>query len=181
VRGDDGGKKISGRKRHLVFDSRGLLRAVVVTAASADDGAMAPQGRGQLERSRSPQREGVSGDGTSHHRQWDDWLKPAKAPVRVEVVERPAGAKGLVRLPKRWVAERSFAWRGRDRRHSQDDAWFPESSKAWITISASGGMVRRLAPDETRRSVPFRYRKQKAALLSGSPLSLTLYVLDSRS
>ena len=94
-------------------------------------------------------------------------MKQAKAPVRVEVVERPAGEEGYVKLPKRWVAERSFAWRGRDRRHSKDDEWFPESSEAGIKIGAIGGMVRRLAPDETRKSVPFMYRKQKAALLSG--------------
>ena len=41
--GYDGGKKISGRKRHIVFESLGLLMAVVVTAASADDGAAAPR------------------------------------------------------------------------------------------------------------------------------------------
>src|SRR5512135_1517251 len=167
VRGYDGGKKISGRKRHIVFDSLGLLLAVVVTAASADDGAMAPQVLGQLERSRYPQLEVVYGDGKYNNRQLDDWLKQAKAPFRVEVVERPAGEKGFVKLPKRWVAERSFAWLGRDRRHSKDYEWFPESSEAWIKISAIGGMVRRLAPDETRKSVPFMYRRQKAALLSG--------------
>src|SRR5512144_1871578 len=80
VRGYDGGKKISGRKRHIVFDSLGLLLAVVVTAASADDGAMAPQVLGQLERSRYPQLEVVYEDGKYNNRQLDDWLKQAKAP-----------------------------------------------------------------------------------------------------
>ena len=47
-RGYDGAKKITGRKRHIAFESLGLLLAVVVTAASADDGATAPQVLGQL-------------------------------------------------------------------------------------------------------------------------------------
>ncbi|MBX6314051.1 MAG: hypothetical protein IRY99_14215, partial [Isosphaeraceae bacterium] len=65
--------------------------------------------------------------------------------------------------PKRWVAERSFAWLGRDRRHSKDYEYFPESSAAWVRISAIGGMLRRLAPDEKRKSAPFMYGKPRAA------------------
>ena len=42
-RGDDGGKKVSGRKRHVIVDTLGLLLVVLVTAASADDGTIAPK------------------------------------------------------------------------------------------------------------------------------------------
>ena len=59
VGGDDGGQEIRGRKRPRVFDSLGWLLAVVVPAASADDGAMAPQVLGPLERSRYPPLEVV--------------------------------------------------------------------------------------------------------------------------
>jgi putative transposase len=72
-----------------------------------------------------------------------------------------------VKLPKRWVAERSFAWLGRDRRHSPDYEWFPESSEAWIRFSAIGGMLRRLAPDDKRKPAPFTYRKSKRTQLYG--------------
>jgi putative transposase len=166
-RGYDGGKKLSGRKRHIAFESLGLLLAVVVTAASADDGATAPQVLGQLERPRYPRLEVVYGDGKYNNRELDDWLEQRKAPFRVEVVERPEGAKGFVRLPKRWVAERSLAWLGRDRRHSKDYEWYPESSETWVKISAIAGMLRRLAPDDTRESAPFMYRQSKVAQLSG--------------
>src|SRR5512142_1204548 len=65
------------------------------------------------------------------------------------------------KLPKRWVAERSFAWLGRDRRHSKDYERRTESSEAWIKISAIGGMTRRLAPDETRKPIPFKYARSE--------------------
>jgi putative transposase len=162
-RGYDGGKKTRGRKRHIVFESLGLLLAVVVTAAAADDGATAPRVLGLLERSRYPRLEVVYGDGKYNNRELDDWLERSKAPFRVEVVERPAGETGFVKLPKRWVAERSFAWLGRDRRQSKDYEWNPESSAAWVRISAIGGMLRRLAPDKMRKSAPFMYRRRKAA------------------
>ncbi len=61
--GDDAAKQISGRKRHIAFESLGLLLAVAVTAASADDGAAAAQVLGQLDRPRFPRREAVWGDG----------------------------------------------------------------------------------------------------------------------
>ena len=163
VRGYDGGKKVGGRKRHILFDSLGLLLAVVVTAASADDGATAPEVLGRLDRPQYPRLEVVYGDNKYNNRQLDAWLERTKAPFRVEVVKRPEGQEGFVKLPKRWVAERSFAWLGRDRRHSKDYEWFPESSEAWIKVSAIGGMLRRLAPDEKRKSAPFMYRKPKAA------------------
>ncbi|QDV34697.1 IS5 family transposase [Tautonia plasticadhaerens] len=162
-RGFDGGKLVRGRKRHALFDSLGLLLAVVITAASADDGATAPEVLGRLDRPRYPRLEVIYGDTKYNNRRPDGWLQETEAPFRVEVVKRPEGEAGFVKLPKRWVAERSFAWLGRDRRHSKDYEWNPESSGAWVRISAIGGMLRRLAPDETRKPAPFMYRKPQAA------------------
>jgi putative transposase len=161
--GYDAAKQVSGRKRHIAFESLGLLLAVVVTAASADDGATAPRVLGQLDRRRFPRLETVWGDGKYRNRALDAWLERGRKLFAVRVVERPKGSEGFVKLPKRWVAERSFAWLGRDRRHSKDYEWHPESSEAWIRISAIGGMLRRLAPDDVRKPVPFRYPKSKAA------------------
>jgi putative transposase len=161
--GYDAAKQISGRKRHIAFDSLGLLLAVVVTAATADDGATAPRVLGQLDRRRFPRLETVWGDGKYRNHALDAWLERGKKPFEVKVVERSKGSEGFVKLPKRWVAERSFAWLGRDRRHSKDYEWYPESSEAWVRISAIGGMMRRLAPDEARKPVPFTYEKRKAA------------------
>jgi transposase len=162
-RGYDAGKMIGGRKRHIAFDSLGLLLAVVVTAASADDGATAPQVLGQLDRQRFPRLDTVWGDGKYRNHALQSWLERTKKPFTVKVVERPKGSVGYVKLPKRWVAERSFAWLGRDRRHSKDYERRTDSSEAWIKISGISGMARRLAPDETRKPIPFKYVRDKAA------------------
>ena len=162
-RGYDAAKKVSGRKRHVVVDTLGLLMAVVVTAASADDGATAPRPLGQLDRARFPRLEVVFADQKFNNRDLDAWLARHHKRFRVEVVKRPEGQKGFLLLPKRWVSERSFAWTGRDRRQSKDYEYRTESSESWVRVSAIGQMLRRLAPDESRPSVPFRYAKNKAA------------------
>ena len=162
-RGYDAAKKVSGRKRHVVVATLGLLMAVVVTAASADDGATAPRVLGQLDRSRFPRLEVVFADQKYNNHALDEWLARHRKRFRVEVVRRPEGAQGFVLLPKRWVSERSFAWCGRDRRQSKDYEYRPESSEAWVRISAIGQMLRRLAPDESRASAPFKYEKRNAA------------------
>jgi putative transposase len=162
-RGYDGNKKIRGRKRHMVVDSLGLLMAVVVTGASADDGATAPRLLGQLDRHRFPRLETVWGDAKYRNHDLAAWLERTRARFRVAVVERPEGSAGFVKLPKRWVSERTFAWRGRDRRHSKDYKWRPESSAAWVHVSAIGQMLRWLAPDESRQQAPFMYKRPAAA------------------
>jgi putative transposase len=144
-------------------DTLGLLMAVVVTAASADDGATASQPLGQLDRLRFPRLEVIFADQKYKNRDLDGWLARHKKRFRVEVVKRPEGTKGFVLLPKRWVSERSFAWSGRDRRHSKDYEFLTESSESWVRISAIGQMLKRLAPDESRVSAPFKYEKKKAA------------------
>src|SRR5208337_385435 len=140
-KGYDGGKKISGRKRHIAFDSLGLLLAVVVTAASIDDGAAAPAVLGQLDRRHYPRLETVWGDGKYKNQALDRWLEAGKKPFEVKVVKRPPESEGFVKVPKRWVAERSFAWFGRNRRHSKDYEWHTSSSEAWIRISPIRGML----------------------------------------
>lgn len=163
ARGYDGGKKITGRKRHMVVDSLGLLMVVLVTAASADDGATAPLLLERLDRQRFPRLETVWGDGKYRNDALDAWLERHKARFRVGVVKRPEGSEGFVKLPKRWVSERTFAWRGRDRRHSKDYEWRAESSETWLQISAIGQMLRRLTPDPERGQAPFMYRRKAAA------------------
>jgi putative transposase len=163
TKGYDGGKQISGRKRHIAFDSLGLLLAVVVTAASIDDGAAAPAVLGQLARRRYPRLEVVWGDGKYKNHALDRWLEAGKKPFTVQVVKRPPESEGFVKLPKRWVAERSFAWLGRDRRHSKDYEWHTRSSAAWIRISSIRLMLNRLAPRAKEEQPPFMYKKSKAA------------------
>jgi transposase len=171
VKGFDGGKLISGRKRHIAFDSLGLLLAVVVTAASLDDGAAAPAALGQLGRGHYPRLETVWDDGKYRNHTLDAWLGRRRVRFEVKVVERPKGSEGFVKLPKWWVSELSFAWLGRDCRRSKDYEYETGSSAAWVRIGVIGQMLRRLAPDESRDSAPFMDKQKVPAYLSGSPLS----------
>ncbi len=163
TRGYDGGKEIDGRERHMVVDSPGLLMVVLVPAAAADDGATAPRLLSRPDRRRFPRLEIVRGDGQYRDQEPDAWLARSRARSRVEVVRRPANAGGSSKLPKRWVSERTFAWRGRDRRHGKDYEYHPESSAAWVRIGAIGQMLRRLAPDSNRNTAPFMYNHRIAA------------------
>jgi len=101
-RGYDGGKKVNGRKRHLVVDSRGLLLVVLVTPANLDDGTHAPKVLAKLTPAHTSRLDEVRGDGKYNNRTLDRYLTASGAKYKLTVVERPAGAKGLVLLPYRW-------------------------------------------------------------------------------
>ena len=158
-RGFDGGKKLTGRKRHIVVDSLGLLMTVVVTSAAYDDGAVAPMALARLDAERFPRLVRIWGDSKYHNHDLNWWVGWMNKLYQVRAIHRPEGAKGWVKLPKRWVVERSIGWMGRNRRQSRDYERTTGSSEAWIEVGAIGGMLRRLAPDPIWRSAPFKYPK----------------------
>jgi len=142
----DGGKKIKGRKRHLLVDTLGLLVAVLITGAGIDDGNAAPQLLGKVTSEQMPRLEVIFGDNKYHNHALHAWLDEHRPGWRVEVKKRPEGSHGFTPLEKRWVVERTNAWNGRCRRHSKDYERRPESSGAMIQISNIHLMLRRLAP-----------------------------------
>src|SRR3954454_13457116 len=158
-RGDDGGKKLSGVKRHIVVDTPGLLLVVAVSAASADDGTFAPEVLGRLTAEHRGRLELIWADGKYHDHHLDGWLAESGAGYKIEVVGRPPGPKGFVELPRRRVVERTFAWLGRYRRNSRDYEWHTSSGESMIRISSIHRMLRLLKPDETKPAIPFRYRE----------------------
>src|SRR5205085_10050712 len=79
------------------------------------------------------------------------------APFRRVVVSRPEGAEGFVKLPQRWVVERTFACLNRARRLSKDYERQPASSEAMMQVSMVHLMLRRLRPSKRKRSQRFRY------------------------
>lgn len=142
IRGFDAGKKINGRKRHILVDSVGLLILVAVTAASVQDRDGA---RVLLKRLR--------GTGKKLRKIWVDggyrgelleWVK-ARFKFILEVVLRSDEQKGFVVLPRRWV-ERTFAWLGNNRRLSKDYERLTETSEAFVQIAMMRLMLLRLKP-----------------------------------
>ena len=142
----DGGKKIKGRKRHLLVDTLGLLVAVLITAAGVDDGVAAPRLLGQITPEAFPRLSVIFGDNKYHNHALEAWLKNERLNWRIEVKTRPEGTKGFTPLEKRWVVERTNAWNGRCRRNSKDYERRIESSAAMVQISNIHLMLRRLSP-----------------------------------
>ena len=145
-RGYDGGKKIKGRKRHLLVDTLGLLVAVLITGANVDDGTAAPRVLDQVSQEDFPRLETIFGDNKYHNKGLQAWLEKERPGWKVEVKSRPEGSRGFQPVAKRWAVERSNAWHGRCRRNSKDYERRPESSAAMIEISHIHIMLRRLAP-----------------------------------
>jgi putative transposase len=158
--GYDGGKKIKGRKRHIVVDTMGLLLAVAVTAANLDDGTHAPQVLGKLKAAHYPRLKVILGDNKYHNQTLEQWLQSQGVAYTIEVVTKAEGTPGFVPVKIRWVVERAIAWLGRCRRLSKDYEYNTSSSETWIQIAAIHQMSRRLRPDTNNRQAAFKYPKK---------------------
>jgi putative transposase len=156
--GTDGGKKVRGRKRHLVVDALGLLLAVAVTAANVDDARAAQQLFAQMPGKDYPRLEVVQADNKYHNHELNRWLRVHHRSYWIMVVSRPVGERRFVPLKSRWVVERTFAWLGRYRRLSKDYEHSPESSEAVIKIAGIHHYLRRLCPSQGARSQRFRFK-----------------------
>jgi len=156
VKGFDGGKKVKGRKRHIWVDSMGLLLAVFVTGADVTDGRAACTLLQERWWEELPRLERVDADNSYREGCLQEQVFAA-APFVLNIVSRPKGSKGYVKLPKRWVVERTLAWLGRSRRLSKDYEFLTVSSEAMLQVSMLHLMLRRLRPVKRKRSERFRY------------------------
>jgi putative transposase len=152
----DGGKKIKGRKRHIVVDTLGLLLAVAVTAAHVHDGRSAPAVLGKLSAQTLRRLEVIFADSKYHTEPLPEWIAAQGHRYRIEVVSRPTGTQFQV-LRIRWVVERTYAWMGWHRRLSKDYERTTASAETWLQLSMVSLMVNRLKPKPTQ--VEFRYRR----------------------
>ncbi len=157
-KGIDMGKKIWGRKRHALVDTEGNLLSVKVTAASDSDLAGAKQLLAPL-KGLFPRLKLFWGD--SHYGgTLIEWVKehlgcniqivrrlgtPSDASLTQSRTETSSSRPGFVPLPRRWVVERTFAWITRWRRLCRDHEGLPQSSEAFIQLSASRRMLSHLA------------------------------------
>jgi putative transposase len=160
ARGYDGGKKISGRKRHILVDSLGMLLAVLVTSAAVDDAVAAQQLFATVNSDGFPRLRVIYGDNKYHNYELYGWMAD-EVKYRLHVIRRPDDARGFVTLPQRWVVERTFAWLGRSRRLHKDCEKRTDTSAAMVKIAMIHLMVRRLAPDTT--APRFGYAENRAA------------------
>ena len=142
-RGYDAGKKVKGRKRHLLTDTNGFLVKVVVHPADVQDRDGAPLVLKAARRLYPWLRHvfadgGYAGEKLAHamvgHGVWT-----------LEIVKRSDAARGFVLLPRRWVVERTFAWLNRNRRLAKDFEAAIETATAWLYIASVKLLSRRLA------------------------------------
>lgn len=158
--GYDGGKKVKGRKRHIVVDTLGLLIAVAVTSANLDDGTSAPLVLGKLSPEAFPRLKVVLGDKKYNNKKLDAWLKSKGSPYEVRVTMKPADAKpGFVPVKKRWVAEQAIACLNRSRRLSRDFERTTRASEAWVKVSGIARLLKRAAPPDGKKA-EFNYPKK---------------------
>lgn len=142
-RGYDAGKRVHGRKRHIVTDTNGLLLAVLVHPANVQDVHGAVPLLERL-RDRFPKLRQVYADRVYRGPQLGRALAHC-GPWNIEIVERPPGVKGFQLLPRRWAVERTFAWLGRCRRLAKDFEASVASATAWLLIAHIRLLTRRLA------------------------------------
>jgi len=155
-RGRDNAKNVDGRKRHIIVDSMGLLLAILVTAASVDDAKGAAELFGRLQGQPMGKVQRMFADGKHHNFALYEWVEH-NADWDLEIVRRPEGAKGWVRLPIRWTVERTFAWLGKCRRLSKDREKSVLSSEAFVKLAMIHLMLNRLQPKDA--DAEFEYRK----------------------
>lgn len=143
ISGYDAGKKIKGRKRHILTDTCGFLVFILVHAADIQDRDGAVDVLKAI-RHRFPWLRHIFADGGYSGNK----LKVALADMgswTIEIIKRSDTAKGFKVLPRRWVVERTFAWLGRCRRLAKDWETSIASSTAWALIASIRMLTRRSA------------------------------------
>jgi len=141
-RGYDAGKKIKGRKRHVLTDTNGLLVAAVVHQADIQDRDGAPLVLASA-RYLYPWLRHIFADGAYSGAKLDTALENIGR-WTIEVIKRSDAASGFVVLPRRWVVERTFAWLNRNRRLAKDFEATLESALAWLFLASVKLLMRRL-------------------------------------
>ena len=146
VRGYDAGKKVKGRKRHILVDTLGLLLMVVVHTADIQDrdGAKLVLEKAKL---LFPRLSLIWADG-GYAGQLIDWVKAACGWL-LEIVKRDPDVKGFQVLPRRWVVERTFGWLTHYRRLSKDYEVLTETGEAMVYAAMTRVMLRRLGRPQT--------------------------------
>jgi transposase len=143
ISGYDAGKRIKGRKRHIITDTLGFMVGLVVHSAGIQDRDGAPEVLKSIRHSYSWLRHAFS-DGGYAGAKLRGALK-SSGDWTIDIVKRSDTAKGFEVIPRRWVVERTFAWLNRCRRLAKDWEKTISSAQAWILIAHIRILTRRLA------------------------------------
>ena len=142
-RGYDAGKKLKGRKRHILTDTEGNLVHAVIHTADIQDRDGAPLVLREIVR-RFPWLRHIFADGGYAGDKLNDALRRISK-WTVEIIKRSDTAKGVEVLPRRWVVERTLAWLNRNRRLAKDFEQTIASATAWLFIASIQLFARRIA------------------------------------
>jgi putative transposase len=143
--GFDGGKKVNGRKRHILVDTMGNLLKVLAHAANVGERAGAQALLLKVPAALWSRLAKILADGGYEGVDFQAWVKHTFE-VELEISLRPRDAKGFVLVPIRWVVERTFAWLGRYRRLSKDYERLTENSEGMVYLASINRLLNRLAP-----------------------------------
>ena len=157
ARAFDGGKKLDGRKRHLVVDSLGLLLAVIVTAGNISDGVGGIASLSEVDPTDYPKIATVFGDRAYEKAGFPAFVEQWKPGFELNVIAREEDDEGFVKLPIRWVVERTNAWLTKNRRLCRSHEHTTSSEVAYIRIAMIHLMARRLSPSSAQSI--FRYKR----------------------
>jgi transposase len=142
-RGYDAGKKVNGRKRHILTDTLGLMIEAVVHTADIQDRDGGPLVLRNI-RGRFPFLTHIFADGGYAGEKFAGALAET-GNWSIEIIKRSDTAKGFVLLPRRWVVERTLAWLSRNRRLAKDFESTIESATAWLFLASVQLLTRKLA------------------------------------
>ena len=140
--GFDAGKKIKGKKRHILVDTQGLLMQAIVHAADIQDRDGGVLLMGAMF-GRYPSLLKLYADSGYQGPKFREELKKVCRKINVEIVKRPDVAKFVV-LPKRWVVERTIGWLNRCRRLAKDWECLNRNALAFLRWASIRSMLRRL-------------------------------------
>ena len=158
--GYDAGKKVKGKKRHVLVDTQGLMLHAIVTAADIQDRDGGAWLLGTLF-GLYPFLLKLYADGGYQGPEFRASVRAILSQVDVEIVKRSDRAKGFVVLPKRWVVERTLAWLNRCRRLSKDWENLNHKARAFLMMASIRFMVRRLCRACARaQGLPERVHEQ---------------------
>jgi putative transposase len=142
-RGFDAGKKIKGRKRHIITDTIGHLVGAIVHHAGIQDRDGAPDVLKSV-KSLYPWLRHVFADGGYAGPKLNGRLAKI-GKWTIQIVKRSDTASGFELLPRRWVVERTFAWLGRCRRLAKDFEATVTSATAWLFLAHIRLLTRKIA------------------------------------